>query len=46
MTMVMAAAGMLRGADGEVTDGPVGGEPVAVAESATDPWDRSSAVTV
>ncbi len=31
---------------GEVVFGPVGGVPVAVAESLIDPWLRSACVTV
>jgi hypothetical protein len=46
LTMVMPATGMLNGEGGEVIDGPLGGVPVAVAESATAVEPRSAGVAV
>ena len=46
LATVKVAAGRDRVAGGLVTGLPVGGVPVAVAESATEPWVRSAAVTV
>ena len=39
-------AGTVAVAGGDVTDGPVGGVPVAVAESWIDWWFRSAWVTM
>ena len=39
-------AGTVAVAGGDVTDGPVGGVPVAVAESWIDSWFRSAWVTM
>ena len=46
LTILIPVVGILSGDEGEVMDGPLGGVPVAVAESATAVAAKSAAVTV